>query len=216
MGTPATAPTAPDRLAEALFGKTRRELLALFFARPHQSYYLRQIARETGAGIGSVQRELARLLDAGLLTRSMIGTQAHYAANRAVPVYNELRALLTKTIGVASVIRNALLRSPAKRSIKIAFIYGSLATGRQSASSDIDLMVIGNTATVDLLPELRKAQLKLGREINPTVYDAGELREKARSGGKFVARVLREPRIMVLGTDNDIEAVVGKPLGRRA
>jgi predicted nucleotidyltransferase len=216
MGTASPAGTGSDRVAEALFGKTRRRLLALFFGQPHQTFYLRQIARETGTGIGPVQRELQRLLGAGLITRTDVGSQSHYAANQDSPVYPDLQSLVTRTAGIADVVREALARPAARGGIRVAFIYGSVAARRQSAQSDVDLMVVGDVSTIQLLPTLRKAQERLGREINPTVYREREFREKARSRGHLIARVLLQPRIMVIGSHDDLEKLVAKPLARRA
>jgi predicted nucleotidyltransferase len=214
MGTASSKSAGRDRIAEALFGHTRRQVLALFFGRPHEAFYLRQMVRETGAGLGAVQREVKRLLNAGLITRVHAGSQIHYSANRDSPVYGELHSLLTKTAGIADILRKALMTSPGRKWIRSAFIYGSVAAGRQSSRSDIDLMVVGDTATVDLLPKLRKAQDRLGREINPTVYDEIEFREKARAGTGLIARILAQPRIMLIGTADDLEKLVGKPLDR--
>src|SRR5688572_24054472 len=105
MVTAVSRPAGRDRIAEALFGRTRRQLLALFFGRPHQAFYLREIERETGAGIGAVQREVKRLLEAGLIVRVVANSKIHYSANRNSPVYPELHSLLTKTAGIADVLR---------------------------------------------------------------------------------------------------------------
>lgn len=203
-----------DRVAEALFGQTRRQLLNLFFGRPGQAFYLRQIVRETGAGTGSVQREIKRLLGAGLLTRVPAGNQVHYSANRASPVYQDLQSLIAKTGGIADVLRDALTRMRRRKRIKLAFLYGSVAAGKQASDSDIDLMIVGDIELVDLLPMLKETQARLGREINPTIYDAREFSEKAQSRGHLVARVLSSARIMIIGTDDDLEKLAGKPLAR--
>jgi predicted nucleotidyltransferase len=206
MGSPPS-----DRVAEALFGSTRRQVLALFFGRPMQAFYLRQIVRETGAGVGSVQRELRRLLSAGLVTRVKAGNQVHYTVNRGSPVFPELQSLITKTVGIGDVLLDSLSQLRKRKFIKVAFVYGSVAAGKHSAQSDVDLMIVGDIDLADLLPMLRGAQEHLGREINPTVYDAKEFREKARMGGNLVSRVLSAPRIIVVGTDDDLEKLVGQP-----
>jgi predicted nucleotidyltransferase len=203
-----------DRIAEALFGQTRRQLLALFFGRPQQAFYVREVARETGAGIGAVQRELKRLHAAGLIDREASGSNVHYRANRDSPVFDELHALLTKTAGIGDIIRKALRSSRVRKEIDVAFIYGSVAKGHQAGQSDIDLMIIGDASLVELLPAIRKAQDRLAREINPTVYDRYDLQERALTGDSFITRVLKQPRIMVIGTDDELERLAGKPLAR--
>ena len=105
-----------DRLGATLFGKTRRAVLALLYSHPDESFYLRQIARVTGAGMGSLQRELKQLSEAGIIQRSEIGRQAFFKANSDSPVFSELRNLIIKTFGVADVLRAAL--SPLANTIK--------------------------------------------------------------------------------------------------
>lgn len=216
MGTRRSGAEGTDRIAAALFGRTKREILALFFSRPHHELYLRQLVRETRAGIGAVQRELKKLVAAGLLVRTESGDQIRYSANAGSPVYGELQSLMTKTAGIADVLRRALRPLAKRHHIEVAFIYGSVAEGRQSAASDIDLMVVGDLMLAQLLPAVRKAQAKLGREINPTVFDRIEFASNATAGSGLVARVLEKPRIMVIGSDHDLESVAEKPLDRRA
>ena len=172
--------------------------------------------RETNAGIGAVQRELKNLVAAGLLLRTESRDQILYSANADSPVYGELRSLLTKTAGIADVLRRALRPLTKRYDIEVAFIHGSVAEGRQNAASDIDLIVVGDITLAQLLPSVRKAQDKLGREINPTVFDRIEFASNATTGNGLVARVLAKPRILVIGNDDDLAGVAGKPLGRRA
>lgn len=187
-------------------------MLALLFGRPDTEFYLRQIVRHTGAGTGAVQRELARLAAAGLVGRVRDGRQVYFSADPSSPVFAELRGLLAKTAGIADVLRSALAPLAAKDSVAAAFIYGSVAAGRHTSESDVDLMVVGDARLSDLVPLLSPAEEQLGREVNPTIYPAKELRAALREPGHFVARVLEGPRIMLLGTDDDIATVAGERL----
>jgi predicted nucleotidyltransferase len=214
MGTVVTSSsTSPrDGIAEALFGQTKRRVLALLFGRPESAFYLREIARETGSGTGAVQRELAQLVAAGLVRRSREGQHVYFSADPASPVYGEMRSLLAKTAGIADVLRAALTELPKKAKVLVAFIYGSVAAGRHTSASDIDLMVIGRVELADLLPALRPMQERLGREVNPTIYRPEELAEPR----SFVRRVLDGPKIMLVGTDDDIGKLAGKPVAHEA
>src|SRR5688500_18570559 len=177
MGTVATSSsTSPrDGIAEALFGQTKRRVLALLFGRPESAFYLREIARETGSGTGAVQRELAQLVAAGLIRRSRQGQHVYFSADPASPVYDEMRSLLAKTAGVADVLRGALAGLASKGEVLVAFIYGSVAAGRHTSASDNDLMGVGRGGLADLLPALGPTQERLGREVNPTIYRPEEL-----------------------------------------
>lgn len=205
MGTP-----THDSIAEALFGKTRRRVLGLLYGRPDKSFYLRQITRETAAGIGSVQRELDRLTGADLVTRHPLGNQVHFRANRDSPVFEELHGLMKKTTGLADVVRSALVKLEQK--IHVAFVFGSVAKGSHSTYSDVDLLIVGDLGLRDVVPLLSPVQDQLGREVNPTVYRPQEFSSLSRDDDHFLGRVLQEPRIFILGNEDELGRLAGEPL----
>jgi uncharacterized protein len=170
--------TAPSdsNLSTALFGRTRRAILAQLYGHPDEAYYLRQLVRSAGPGLGAVQREDARLAGAGIIQRTARGRQVYYQANPACPLFGELKSLVVKTTGVGDVLREAL--APLAGRIRVAFIYGSVARTEQRSGSDVDLMVIGDVSFGDVVSALETAQKTLGREINPTVYSPAEFRPK--------------------------------------
>jgi predicted nucleotidyltransferase len=191
-------------LSGALFTKTQRRVLGLLFGNPDRSFYANEVMRSAGTGIGTVQRELQRLAAAGLVTVTTIGNQKHYQANRQAPIFGELRGIVLKTFGVADVLREAL--APLENRIHAAFIYGSVAKGTDTASSDIDLMVIGEKLSyADVFPLLTKAEDRLGRTINPTVSSRNELRRKRQHDNEFLSRVFKQPRVFLVGDDDALE-----------
>jgi predicted nucleotidyltransferase len=196
-----------DAAADALFGRSRRAILTLLFGQSGHAFYLRQIAELTGLAVGSVQRELANLVSAGILKRRPEGSQVYFEANEQSPIYAELVGLVTKTSGVAGPLRAVLAPLAKKKMIIIAFVYGSIATGKQRPSSDVDLMIIGRVKLKELVPRLRRAQEQLGREINPTIYEPEEFSQRLAAGEHFVSRVIQTPRIMVIGSEDELEAV---------
>ena len=149
---------------------------------------------------------------AGLIRRSRQGQHVYFSSDPASPVYGEMRSLLAKTAGVADVLRAALAQLPSKAKILVAFIYGSVAAGRHTSVSDIDLMVIGRVELADLLPALGPIQERLGREVNPTIYRPEEL----AAPRSFVRRVLDGPKIMLVGTEDDIAKLAEKPVAHEA
>jgi predicted nucleotidyltransferase len=193
-------------LGEVLFTKTQRRVLGLLFGNPDRSYYANEIVRFAGAGIGAVQRELERLESAHLVTVSRIGNQKHYQANREAPIFGELRGIVLKTFGVADHLRSAL--APLAGRISAAFVYGSVAAGTDTASSDIDVMVVGSASFEEVVQALYASQKGLRREINPTVFSLAEFRRKAAEKGSFVVRVLKEPKLFIQGTEHDIRKLV--------
>lgn len=184
-------------MGSALFGKTRRAVLGLLYARPDEAFYLRQITREVRAGQGAVQRELQRLGDAGVLLREARGREVHFRANRACPIFAELHGLVQKTVGLADVLRVAL--TPLQAAITLAVVYGSQAAGTATVGSDVDLLVVGDVDDMALHKAVAQAEAKLARPVNYTVLSPIEFARKRRQRGGFVARVLAGPRIALLG-----------------
>lgn len=185
-------------IASALFTKVQQRVLAVLFGNPGRSFYANEIIALAGSGTGAVQRELARLEEAGLVTLTRVGNQKHYQANAAAPVFEELRGLVIKTSGLADILRAAL--APSSDKIASAFVYGSVAKGEDTSKSDIDLIVISDTLSyADLYAALENATRRLGRTVNPTLYKPQDLDKRAKEGNAFVQRVLAQPKIWLMG-----------------
>jgi predicted nucleotidyltransferase len=206
--------TNHNSIGAGLFGRTRREVLALFYRRPERSFYLRQVIRSLGIGQGSVQRELARLAGAGLLVRTRVGSQVHYQANAASPVFGELKSLMVKSAGVGDVLREAL--APLAEQIHVAFLYGSLAHGGGGAESDVDVMVIGDASFGDVVSALQPAHEVIGREVNPSVYSANEFSAKLRAKHHFLSSVMVAPKVFLAGSEHELKRLAKSPLAHRA
>jgi predicted nucleotidyltransferase len=201
-------------LSSVLFGRTRSGVLAMLYGRAEKSFYLREIARHIGSSVGSVQRELDQLCRVGLVTRTSSGHQVFYQANKAGPVFAEMRALVKKTVGVVDVVNSALAVIAPR--IRVAFIYGSVARQEETAESDIDLMVVGSARFDEVLERLSKAQTTLGRDINPTVYSPREFKAKLADGNNFVNTVLKGSKLFVIGNEDELGEVGGKRLAQAA
>lgn len=201
MGTLAN----PDRVSRVLFGSVRREVLALLLGRPDERFYLREIVRAVGAGSGAVQRELTQLAAAELVRREVSGRQVYFSANQDATVFPELRAIINKTAGVADVVRASLAPLLRAGRIDVALVYGSVASGKQTVKSDVDLLAVGDATLGDLVPLLRAAERRLGREINPSVYPVAEFRAKLKRGAPFLRRIVAGPKLFVTGGEHELE-----------
>jgi len=192
------------RAADLLFPASyRRRVLTLLLLHPERALHVREIARLTGTTAGTLNKELTRLYGAGLLARERVGNQVRYAANRASPVFAELAGILRKTVGLADVLADAL--APAADSISAAFVFGSIARASESEGSDVDVMLIGTLGFADAVQLLYAAETTLGREINPKVYSPAEWRAALKEKNPFVAEVLAQPKIFLIGTDDELE-----------
>ena len=193
-------------LASLLFGAYRRGVLALLLLRPEESLHLREIARAMDKAPGTLMRELNALAQAGVLARKRVGNQVHFQANPGCPIFEDLRNILKKTVGVADVLREAL--APLAGRIRAAFVYGSMARGEERAGSDLDLMIVGEVRFAEVVAALAPAQEALRREVNPNVYPALEFRKKAAAGEPFLKRVLAERKIFIIGGEDDLGQLV--------
>jgi predicted nucleotidyltransferase len=198
----------PAALA-ALFPTLRGDVLAATFSQPEKWWYLSELAQFVGTTPSSLQRELKALVDGGILGTRREGTRAYFKANTQSPVFPELRGLIDKTAGVVPTLREVL--RPLDRRIACAFIYGSVARGDEHAGSDIDLLVVGEVGLADITPALRKAEARLGREVNATSYSTPEFRKKAAGKDHFLLEVLRGRKLFVKGDERDVDDVIGKP-----
>lgn|ERR1035437_796932 len=197
--------TSDNGLARVLFGRTRSAVLALLYGHAERSFYTRQIAREVVASVGAVQRELENLSKVGLIVRNPVGNQVFYQANRDAPVFLEMRALVNKTVGVFNVLRSAL--EVLSRRIVVAFVYGSVVRGEETAQSDIDVMVVGDAGLNDVLSRLSKVEKAIGRPINPTVYSLAEFKSKLANGNHFLDAVLKGKKVFLQGDEDELRKV---------
>jgi len=201
--------------SSALFGKTRRAVLGLLYGHPDESFYLRQVIRAVGVGLGATQRELKRLSKAGIVHRVVRGHQVFYQANRGSPIFAELQGLVIKTTGVAEVLRLAL--APLGERIAVAFIFGSFVCGEVGRGSDVDLLVVGDVTFGEVVSALSPAQEQIGRELNPVVYPPAEFRRKILSDHHFLRAVASGPKIFLIGDEHALRALTAlrrKPKGK--
>jgi predicted nucleotidyltransferase len=187
-------------IADALFSKVKQRVLGILYSQPETPFFTNEIIRLTHSGTGAVQRELEKLTASGLLVLSQVGNQKRYQANANTPFFNELRSIVLKTFGLADFIEEAL--KPIAGDIFSAFIYGSIAKQEDTAKSDIDLMVIGdNLSYSHLFQVLAKAEEKLGRKINPTIYTLSDWKLKGSKDNHFIVKIKNQPKIFIIGTD---------------
>jgi len=199
--------TATDSVSKVLFGATRRDVLSLLYGQPDEHFYFREILRAVGGGSGALQRELKLLTEAGLIEREPDGNQVYYSANRQSTIFEELRAIIEKTAGAAGVLRTGFQSFVASGDILVAFVYGSTARGGATPRSDVDVIVVGRVTLAELLPALRGAELRLGREVNVSVFPLTEFQTKFRRRNAFVKRVMTEPKIFIAGDERELEGL---------
>jgi predicted nucleotidyltransferase len=197
-----------DNLGGVLLGKTRGAVLGLLLDRPDEEYHVRQISRLSGATLGPVQKELKRLEQIGVLKSRRVGHQLLYTADENCPLRDELRSIVNKTVGASGVLKAAL--QPLESRIQAAFIFGSVALGRQRAASDIDIMVIGDLALAAVVKAIAEPQRRLAREINPTLYRPAEFAAKLVSGHHFLNALMAESKLFLIGNEHELSRLAEK------
>jgi predicted nucleotidyltransferase len=205
MGTLATlhAPPVPSALAAALFTPVQQRVLGLLFGQPARRFQSAELIRLAHSGTGATHRLLLRLAESGLVRASTEGHQKYYQANADAPVFEELRGLIRKTVGLAGPLQEALVSLGSR--IQAVFVYGSVASGEDRVDSDIDLMVIAEDLDYPTLFEaLQATEQQLGRPVNPNLMTLDEWRSKCAQPDSFAARLQDRPRLFVLGDEDDL------------
>ena len=189
-----------NALSDLLSSRVRAEIFRLLFGMSDRELHLREIERQSGLALGTVRQDLTKLTRSGLVTSRRDGNRLHYRANREHPLYEEIRRLVLKTAGLATVLEKALRA----KDIQTAFVFGSVARGEEEAHSDVDLMVIGNIGLRELSRRLTGVSETLGREINPHAMRPAEFRERRDSGDHFITSVMASAKIFLVGSEDDL------------
>lgn len=200
---------------EFMFSSYRRQALATLFLRPDERFHVRELERITGVSAGSLHRELKAMAESGLLMREKVGNQVFYQADAHCSIYGELAAIFRKTIGLTSLLQDALTDFGDR--IRMAFVFGSMASGRQSAGSDLDVCVLGEVSLLEVVTALSTVQETVRRELNPVVMTTTKFSTLAAKGDRFVTRVLDEPKLFVKANENELaQLAADRPVRRPA
>lgn len=205
-------------LIRQLFPRARAELLRLLFSDPARSLHLRDLARLSGLAVGTIQREVAHLRDAGLLLERRDGNRLYFFANMENPIFPELRGIVLKTTGLRRQLEKAL---QGLDGIRMAFVYGSFATGKAGPESDVDLLLIGNIGLRKIAPRLKQITETMEREVNPHVLSEESYRKKLVEGDAYITHVTKGPKLWIIGNDDDLanlaeERVASAPQNKSA
>jgi len=181
--------------------KTRKKIFQLFFSDLTKKYYLRELERILNISVGNIRRELLSLEKARLFKREKVGNQVYYSVNKESPIFEELRKIVSKTIGAGGLIKNVLKKI---KGIKFAFIFGSYAKGKENSLSDIDLMVIGKLNEDELISEILKVEKQLSREVNYHIFSLTDWKKKLKENNSFLKNILSQSKIFLIGNKNDL------------
>ena len=188
-------------LAEILSSKGRAEFLRILFGIDSNEIHLREIERRSGLAIGTISQEAIKLVKLGLILKRKDSNRTYYRANTEHPLYKTIHTLVLKTSGLSDILRQSL----SIETIKIAFVFGSIAAGEEKAESDIDLFILGDIGLRSLSKLLKEPIQKIGREINPHIMTFEEFIKRSNEKEHFVMSVLESPKIMIKGNEDELE-----------
>ena len=192
-------------LQEILSSRVRSKIFQLLFGLSDRQLHVREMERRAGLSVATVRQELQKLLRMQLVEAQRSGNRLYYRANKAHPLYTDIRNIVLKTSGMVDILRDAL----DKKDVKIAFVFGSVASNQEGATSDVDLMVIGDVGLRTLSGWMSGISEKIAREINPHVINRAEFRKRKQSRDHFITRVLESKKLFIKGSEHDLEAMGG-------
>ncbi|MBS7521053.1 nucleotidyltransferase domain-containing protein [Serratia ureilytica] len=190
-----------DSMLELLFSEYRRKVLSLLFIEAGRAFHVREIARRTATQAGTLHKELSRLAESGILLRQRQGNQICYQANADCLIFPELAAIFRKVCGPAECLRQTL--AAFGETIERAFIFGSVASGKATAASDIDVLIVGKLSFAEVIQAVYPLQATLGREINPKLYSPEEWRAALAENSAFIQDIMDKPQLWIVGDKDD-------------
>jgi len=188
-------------LTDIIGSKSRAEVFRLLFERPGIELYLRELHRQSGLSIRPIQQEITHLLDSGIIKLRKDGNRVYFSANTEHPLFPEIRSLVEKTTGVTALLSQAL----ADPAIQIAFIFGSVASGKAQPESDLDLFIIGDLGLRKVTKLLSGMSERVGREINPHVMAPDEFGRKVRDKDHFISNLMGTEKVFLIGDINELK-----------
>ena len=181
--------------------KAKQAIFRLYFTNPEKRFYLRELERELSTPVSMLRKELIALEKEGLFSSSKQGNLLYYSLNKEYALYNEIKTIVFKTIGIQGTLAKTLL--PLKN-IGVAFIYGSYAKDASNAKSDVDLFIIGNPDEDILIEKINTLEKSLKREINYSIYSRVDFEKKKKQKDSFIGDIIKNKKIFLIGGKNDL------------
>lgn len=193
---------------DRLFGsKTRVSLLSKLLMNPDRTFYLRELSRELKIPYGMFYKEEKNLVSLGILTEEKRGKVTLVMVNKNLPYFAELKKLMVKTAGLGDLLRDAFSEL---KGIKYALVYGSFASGQESESSDVDLLIIAKATEEKVLNLTDQIEKEVGREINYILWSEEEFAKRVKSGHHLLRDIAGKPIIMLVGEEDEFRRTVEK------
>ena len=181
--------------------RLRNKILLHFFTNTDDEMYLREMALRLKEDPGNLSKELSRLEKEGIFISQFRGKQKYFFLNKTYPLFNELKSIIFKTIGIQGSLQNIINKTSG---IVKAFIYGSFATGKENASSDIDLCLIVKGSVFNennFISKIDGLEKTISREINYIYYSEEEWEKQINENDSFIINIKMGPKIVLKGDE---------------
>lgn len=188
-------------IARLFKSKARKAIFQLYFTNPESLFYLRELERILDIPVSIIRKELLRLEEEGVFLSEKKGNLVYFRLNTVYPLFDELKSIVRKTIGIEGLLKEAVLKL---KGVKVAFIYGSFAKDKERAKSDVDLFLIGNIDEGQLIRQLNNMEKAIKREVNYTIFSQEEYKKKKKKRDSFIIDLFHNPKIMLVGSKDDL------------
>ncbi|MFC1816608.1 nucleotidyltransferase domain-containing protein [Thermodesulfobacteriota bacterium] len=179
----------------------RIELLKIMALSPNSAFNINELSRRTQFSLRGVEKELKNLLSGGILKREITGNQHRYQLDPRCPILQEIKGIITKTVGVVELIKNAL--KSVEKDITKAFIFGSFASGDYGYESDVDLFMVTGLTGLEVAGLIGDLQNEIGRAINVSQFSPEEFDRRKQNNDHFLSQVLKGPKIYIIGQSDE-------------
>jgi DNA-binding transcriptional ArsR family regulator len=188
-----------NSLQDFMISRTRVAMMELFFTKPTEMYYVREITRATKEEINAVRRELDRMVNYGLLKSEQRGNRLYYYLNTKYVYFQELQQMVVKSTGLGKKIRK--LRSKLG-TVDFVMFSGKFVRGLRPRQDEVDMLVIGDVVLPELQVLIKEEEATLGRELNYAVFSKEEFEFRKTRRDPFIMDILFGTRVMVIGDED--------------
>ena len=196
-------------MIDALFSsKTRVKLLHLFLNNPGKSFYVREITRLIDEQINSVRRELANMLEVGIITSDTADNKLYYGVNQRYEYYLPFRAIFADEKTEPSTEQRHpeatwqhLLEN--LTGLRLAILSGVLVKG---STSSVDILLVGNLSTVKVKNALKQIEKFEARELNYSVLSYDEFYYRLSVRDRFITEILNGKHAILVDTDKVLKS----------
>lgn len=185
-------------LSDLIVSKVRVKILTLFFEKPGEMFYVREITRLIKEEINAVRRELDRLLETGLLRSEQRANRLYYQLNKKYLYFQELQRIVSKTSGIGKKIRKNRRKLG---ELDYVVFTGSFINQEKASRDDLDLLVVGAVVLPELEALIKAEEKVFGREINYAVIEKEEFEFRKARRDPFIMEVMYGVRVMIIGDE---------------